>query len=166
MELPTDHTTVASSEDQVYNLIRVACDEIAHASFEMTTSILQRASRLSGGGKIPDNYYPSFRAGRARAATPIPFVDGSSDYSDVHSSSSVAGRYTSGAMQTGENDLSLPSLSDVEGQDADLFGSLEASGSSQEQIPIALLRKQTIAETSQPIGCKRSTRTVGVSDPP
>ena len=140
MALPTDHTTVAFSEDQVYNLIRVACDETAHASFEMMTRLLQRASRLSGGGKTPKNHDLSFRAWRARAATPIPSVSGSSDDGDVHPNSSVAGSYTSGAIRTGESDLSLPSLSDVERQDADLFGSLDASGSSQEQIPLALFR--------------------------
>ena len=49
VELSKDHTTVAFSEEQVYNLIRVACDETAHASFEMMSGLLQRASRLPGG---------------------------------------------------------------------------------------------------------------------
>ena len=46
VELPGNHTTDAFREDQVYNLIRLACDETAHASFEMMTGLLQRASRL------------------------------------------------------------------------------------------------------------------------
>ena len=44
MVLSKDHTTVAFNEYQVYNLIRVACDETAHASFEMMTGLLQQAS--------------------------------------------------------------------------------------------------------------------------
>ena len=51
VELAKDHTTVAFSEDQVYNLIRVACDETVHASFEMMNGLLQRASPLSESGK-------------------------------------------------------------------------------------------------------------------
>ena len=43
--LSKDHTSVAFSEDQVYNLIRIACDEAAHASFEMMNGLLQRASQ-------------------------------------------------------------------------------------------------------------------------
>ena len=62
--------------------------------------------------------------------------------------------------------MSLPSLADSEGQVAEPFETLEASGSSQEQIPLATLRKKALLETPPAIGSKRATSTVGVGDPP
>ena len=80
VSLSKDHTTVAFSQDQVYNLIRVACDETAHTSFEMMTGLLRKASELPG--KFPSN--PSTSASRTkprgRSLTPArQFSDATSD---------------------------------------------------------------------------------------
>ena len=125
--------------------------------------LLQWASRLSSGGKVATNQDQSFRVGRARAATPLPSFTGSSNDSHVCPDSGVAGSYISRAIQTGESDLSLPSLSDTEGQNAEPFETLEAFGRSQKQIPPATRRKKALSETPRAIGSESATRTVGLA---
>ena len=44
--LPVGHPTVAFNEEQMSNILRVIADESARASFEMLSSVVQRASQL------------------------------------------------------------------------------------------------------------------------
>ena len=145
VELSKDHTTVAFSEEQVYNLIRVACDETAHASFEMMSGLLQRASRLPGGSvPQPQSQRPQ-PSSRFRAATPLPSLAGSSAESNICPVTSDSESYTSGAIQTGESDIGFLSNTDLEVASIERshsnLGSSgpqtpEASGSSQERISL------------------------------
>ena len=105
----------------------------------------------------------------------MPTLTGSPEDSDNCLSSSTPGSYTSGALQTGDSDMSLPSFSDVEGPTEDLTGlgfepaeprTPEASGSNQERVTLASLRKEASDEFSHPKSGRKSTRTVGVEDPP
>ena len=161
MILSADHTTVAISEDQVYNLIRVACNETAHASFEMMNGLLQRASRLPSGDNASTSHTKPLRMGQARAATPLSSSMETPEDSDDWPASSVAKSYTGGAIRRGDNDMSLPSLFDAEGQLVEQFGTTEDSRSSQEQVTLASLRHEALNESPRVKGGKRSTRTVG-----
>ena len=175
VELSKDHTTVAFSEEQVYNLIRVACDETAHASFEMMSGLLQRASRLPGGSvPQPQSQRPQ-PSSRFRAATPLPSLAGSSAESNICPVTSDSESYTSGAIQTGESDIGFLSNTDLEVASIERshsnLGSSgpqtpEASGSSQERITLASLQKEAFSEYCHARSGVKSTRTVAVGDPP
>ena len=138
----------------------------------MMSGLLQQASKLPGGGNLSSRHTKPSRPSRVRAATPMPSSFGSPEDSDSCPASSTPGSYTSGALQTGH---SLPSLSDAErpiggiimlGVVSDEPKTPEASGSSQEQVTLASLRKEALGEFSHPKGGSKSTRTVGVGDPP
>ena len=116
IELSKDHTTVASSEDQVYNLIRVACDESAHATFEMMSSLLQRASRLPATSSAVASCSLPNRPGQFRSATRMPSSVESPNDSDMCPLSSDCESYTTGAIHTSDNDISLLSDTDVDNE--------------------------------------------------
>ena len=173
--LSKDHTTVAFSEDQVYNLIRVACDETAHASFEMMSGLLQRASRLPASPNVSSSHTKTPRHSEFRPATPMPSSVGTPVDNDVCPVSSDTESYTSGAIQTGDSDFSVASNTDIEDQSPEPMITIHeflppqlpgASGSSQGRVTLASLRKEALEESTCENSSKRPTRTIEVGDPP
>ena len=174
VNLSTDHTTVAFSEDQVYNLIRVACHETAHAFFDMMNGLLHRASRLSRTSGPQTRRMTTGTSSNFRAATPMPSSTGSSDGSDRCPQTSDPESYTSGAVHTGDSDVSFQSTVGVGDLSAPLLASSPetwtrlspgTSGSSQDKTTLATLRKEALDEHSHNQSGVKSIRTVGVSDP-
>ena len=127
--LSKDHTTVAFSEDQVYTLMIVACDETAHASVEMMSGLFQRASRLLASLNVSSSYTKTPRQSKLRLANPMPSSVGTTVDSDDCPVSSDSESYTSGAIQTGDKYFSVASNTDVKDQ------SLEAMAISPEFLP-------------------------------
>ena len=175
VELSKDHTTVAFSEDQVYNLIRVACDETAHASFEMMGGLLHQAAQLPSSSFPPPQQSKSQSTRRFRAATPLPSFAGSTSGSDVCPVSSDSESVTSGAIRTGDSDVSDCGQTDIGETTRDtplaspMMGtgeSPEPSGSSQEKMTLAILQKEAVKEFSRHRGDAKITRSVGVGEPP
>ena len=170
--LSKDHKTVAFSEDQVYNLIRVACDETAHASFEMMSGLLQRASRLPARAPARPDRTERPQSNRFRASTPMPSMTGTSVASDVCplSSDSEVQSHTSGAIQTGDSDISLHASTAghrIVRQSASSpdFDAAELSDNSQDRS-LASFRKEALNEFTHGGKGRKCTRSIVVGDPP
>ena len=87
---------------------------MAHASFEMISGLLQKASRLPAGSSVPTSHSRPKRPGCFQSATPTPPLVGSLKDSDACPLRSDCESYTSGAIHTGDSDLSLLRNTDID----------------------------------------------------
>ena len=180
IRLPQGQQTIAFSEEQVYQMLRVMSNETVHASYQMMQGLLISASRLPTQGQSSSTKPPPKIIKRPRSCTPARRDIDSTSEGEVEEPNNPADGFTSGCLQSGDSDCSLTSkpsdsvrvasssVSETPLNDSDPKDPvrLEISGSSQEDLPLSVFKETHNPEDPLLHSPVKDTRSIGVGDPP
>ena len=183
IQLPRDHPTLALSEDQAYQLLRIVSDEAARSSLELIRPYLAKSGNVSGRvapsgsqTKPPTNRRVRSQTPARRAPSSTTEEEQGQDFDDQE----TAG-YTSGFVQSGDSDVTLgPDSSVIEepiSQEEPLGSSTPKNPTSQQpevnvstssslDKPLSSLFPDSQDDSQNQSSPPKETRSIAVGDPP